>query len=63
LCRYSEEFQFSAYVSPREYGVTNHVSFAFFDTRAASQLQAGLNMLRTVFVCIVLGMVGTVRTS
>ena len=48
-----EEYQFTAYVST---AMVNKVSFAFFDVRYSSQLQAVLNLLRTVFVCIVLGM-------
>lgn len=51
-----DEFQFAAYASPAESGVSSRLSFAFFDTRRASRTQAMLNMLRTVFVCIVLAM-------
>ena len=50
-----EEFRFAAYVSPPEANVHDRLSFAFFDVRDASRAQAALNMCRTVFVCVVLG--------
>ena len=42
-------------VSPPEANVHDRLSFAFFDVRDASRAQAALNMCRTVFVCVVLG--------
>ena len=49
------EYAFAAYETPRSLG-GSRLSFAFFDISHQSRLQALLNMMRTIFVCIVLGM-------
>jgi hypothetical protein len=47
-----DEYYYTVYSS----AASKALSFAFFDIRATSQLQAGLNICRTFFVCLVLGM-------
>mmetsp|Transcript_26704 Transcript_26704/g.65447 ORF Transcript_26704/g.65447 Transcript_26704/m.65447 type:complete len:926 (-) Transcript_26704:528-3305(-) len=47
-----EEYTYTVFKSAE----SKSISYAFFDIRESSQLKAALNMCRTVFVCIVLGL-------
>jgi len=47
------EFEFSTFSTP-DANVPSGFSFAFFDRQRESQLQALLNIMRTIFVCLIL---------
>ena len=53
-----EEFRFAAAVTPGAPGSRSDrsVSYAFFDARAETRTQSALNVARTAFVCVVLGL-------